>query len=245
MRWFYFIVVLICISCTKEDLEVYSNLEEYISLQNNIDQIDVIACAASDRLDSEKTFIFFYPVIGASDIKYFETKNTEADKNDFSLYTEVNLRKEPVFNGYLERFVRESDVEVWCVVTYEVNGVLRTAQPIRLKHQTKFTEWIESVSIDNSDVLQPIFSWNDGNIDENEIYFQVLSDARNNLLSGTYTYDRWFQYYNLQNVVLNVTRETPPDLMLNNNYNFTLMAVSIDNWVNLVIQKEFFVSSIE
>ena len=48
-----------------------------------------------------------------------------------------------------------------------------------------------------------------------------------------------FQYYKLDNVVLNVTRETPPALQLGMNYGFTLMGVSEDNWVNLVIEKNF------
>ena len=67
----------------------------------------------------------------------------------------------------------------------------------------------------------------------------MVTDAQNNLLSGTYTYEKLFTYYNLENVVLNVTRENPPSLLSNNSYSFTMMGVSLDNWVNLVIQKDF------
>ena len=69
----------------------------------------------------------------------------------------------------------------------------------------------------------------------------VITNNENNLLSGTYTYDQWFQYYQLNNVVLNVTRNTPPDLEVANTYNFVMMGVSLDNWVNLVIIKDFIV----
>jgi len=41
------------------------------------------------------------------------------------------------------------------------------------------------------------------------------------------------------NVVLNITRETPPQLDPEQSYQFTLMGVSEDNWVNLLVQKEF------
>ena len=50
------------------------------------------------------------------------------------------------------------------------------------------------------------------------------------------------KYYQLENVVLNVTRETPPPLLSNNSYSFTMMGVSLDNWVNLVIQKDFLIA---
>ena len=73
----------------------------------------------------------------------------------------------------------------------------------------------------------------------NVIYFQVISDANNTLISGTYTIDKWFQYYNLANIVLNITIGTPPNLIPSDEYNFTLMGVSEDNWVNLVVEKSF------
>jgi len=58
-------------------------------------------------------------------------------------------------------------------------------------------------------------------------------------LSGTYTFEQHFSYYVLDNVVLNITEETPPVLETATPYNFTLMGVSEDNWVNLFIQKSF------
>jgi len=78
----------------------------------------------------------------------------------------------------------------------------------------------------------PFFSWQDGLYDDTKIYFQVVSDAQRNLLSGTYTFDKMFTYYELDNVVLNITKNTPPVLSDGNPYEFTLMGVSEDNWVN-------------
>jgi hypothetical protein len=58
-------------------------------------------------------------------------------------------------------------------------------------------------------------------------------------ISGTYTYDNYFEYNITSNVVLNINTIMPENLVLDTTYNFTLMAVSEDNWVNLVIQKSF------
>lgn len=149
------------------------------------------------------------------------------------------MPKEGVFNGYLERFIRNNTKEVWSIVTYKTNGKIHKSNPIRLKHQSKPTEWSTNVSIDLSQNTSPKFTWNDGVIKENAIYFQVITNANNDLLSGTYTYDKWFQYYNLDNVVLNVTRNTPPEIVSGQEYNFVMMGVSIDNWVNLVILNKF------
>ena len=76
-------------------------------------------------------------------------------------------------------------------------------------------------------------------IPENVIYFQVISDTDNNLISGTYTIEKNFTFYDLDNVVFNITDPNAnPTLEPNKTYNFTLMGVSEDNWVNLFMEKE-------
>ena len=243
MRNILLLVVLIVYSCSKEDEGVFTNLDEYIGLNTLDNNANVIACAASDKENTDKIYIFFYPVPGAIEVKYFETEKLIEDKYNLQSYKEVDLDMEPVFNGYLERFVKEISDEVWCIVTYKIKGVLRKSEPIRLKHNSKPTEWVDNVTIDFTESTKPKFSWEDGSVKENAIYFQVITDENNNFLSGTYTYDRWFEYYNLDNVVLNITRESPPSLLLNNSYSFTMMGVSLDNWVNLVIQKDFLIAN--
>ncbi len=240
-RIILFAVICICfLACTTDDQEMQLEiLQDYIEVNSNLDLDEVIACAASKKGNVNTSFVFYYPIPSATDIKYFETTSIDIDKDNYSLYKEKNLEKEDVFNGYLGRFVRNSTEDVWCIVTYKSSGKFHKSNPIRLKSQSKPTEWTDKVTIDESKSLTPKFLWDDGIVKENRIYFQVITDADNNLLSGTYTYDKWFQYYNLVNVVLNVTRDTPPSLQLMNDYNFTLMGVSEDNWVNLVIQKTF------
>lgn len=236
-----YIFIFICISsCTKEDFASSpKNLAEWINSNTHLIQDEVIACAASAPNNNATSFVFYYPIPTATNIRYFETENTAVDPNDFSLYKPVTLPKEPVFGGYLERFVRPSTKEVWCMVTYTSKGRFHRSNPIRLKQQSKPTEWTSQLTINTQTSLQPKFIWKDGHIKENTIYFQVIADQQQQLLSGTYTYEKCFQYNNFANVVLHINRMTPPSLISNSDYNFTLMGVSTDNWVNLVVQKSF------
>ena len=233
-------VLIFSISCTKEKAVINpDNLQEYLNLNVGLIADEVIACAASDEFDTSISNIFYYPVLGATEIQYFETEKITVNENDFSNYKRRTLEKEGVFNGYLEKFIRNDANEVWSIVTYKTNGKLHKSNPIRLKNQTKATEWTTNVAIDFTQNTSPKFSWQDGAVKENAIYFQVVTNSTNDLLSATYTYDTWFQYYVLDNVVLNVTRETPPVLEIGNEYNFVMMGVSLDNWVNLVIVNKF------
>ncbi|NVK52769.1 MAG: hypothetical protein HWD85_07520 [Flavobacteriaceae bacterium] len=235
--------VLVLFSCTKEKVAPNpNNLQEYLNLNLGLQQDEVIACAASDEFNTTISYIFFYPIKGATEIQYFETESTQVNEKDFSLYTKKILPKEGVFDGYLQRFIRNDAKEVWGMLTYKTNGKLHKSNPIRLKHQTKPTEWNDKVNVSyvvNNSGTTPKFNWDDGVHKENAIYFQVISDEKNKLLSGTYTYDKWFQYYVLDNVVLNITTTKPPVLQKDVAYYFTMMGVSLDNWVNLVIFKRF------
>lgn len=240
-RKLLFLVVIACFfSCqvdTNSDLSI--NLQEYIDVNSNNSVGEVIACAASEEQNTAVSYIFYYPLVEATDIRYYEADITVVDSNDFSKYTRKRLPIEPVFGGKLERFVRSDTEEAWCIVTFMLQGTLHKSNPIRLKNISKPTEWLSNVSIDFSQSGTPKFSWNDGSIAENAIYFQVISNVQETFLSGTYTFDKWYQYKNTNNVVLTINTETPPDLILNEDYLFTMMGVSEDNWVNLIIQKRF------
>lgn len=236
----FFAVIGILLSCQEDNnLEVPQNLQRYVELYSQNALGEVIACAASDAQDHDKSFVFYYPLLGATDIQYYESASLGINPNDYSNYERKELEIEPVFGGKLGRFVRIEAAEAWCVVTFRLQGTLHISNPIRLKNGTKPTEWINTVAIDHTTNLQPTFTWMDGQIVENVIYFQVISDIQNQFLSGTYTTEKSFQYKNDSNVVLHINTETPPTLSTGQEYNFTMMGVSEDNWVNLVIQKTF------
>ncbi|WP_439131774.1 hypothetical protein [Polaribacter sp.] len=240
-KYFIFLTFLaFCFSCSEDnDITTPRNLQEYIATFANKDVGNVIACAASADGNNNLTYIFYYPEEGATDIRYYEADSLNVNETDFSNYRKYIASAENVFGGKLERFSRSSSEENWSIVTYVLEGKLHVSSPIRLKNATNATNWAEEVTINNSQSLQPIFTWSDFGIKDNDIYFQVIANEDNDFMSGTYTDNKYFQYYNTSNVVLNINTEQPPNLILGNTYNFTLMAVSEDNWVNLVLQKSF------
>lgn len=200
---------------------------------------NVIACAASNE-DPNTVSIFLYPRPGVTNVNFFQTKNTAVDKNDFSGYALGTGELQDVFNGFLLKYEVIPEQEQWIIVSFEEEGFLHVSNPIRIKHRSKPTEYLdENLTVDNGSTM-PIFTWQDGTFEDSAIYFHVVSDADNNPFSGTYTFDQNFQYYNESNVVLNITEVVPPpDLQFNTEYNFTLLAVSEDNWVNLFAETPF------
>ncbi|MFT7035387.1 MAG: hypothetical protein ACJA2S_003911 [Cyclobacteriaceae bacterium] len=104
---------VICLSaCTDKDSVNPESLSDYIQ-SNGLTLVkdQLIACAAGGQTgfleDQEKpTSIFLNPKGNAHTFKYFETDTGDIDSNDLSLYTEKSLKEEPIFNGYLRRFIR-------------------------------------------------------------------------------------------------------------------------------------------
>jgi len=235
----YILGLLLLASCSNTDDEVKDTnvLSNYIN-NRATEAGAVIACSASNELNTA-VLTFYYPVEGATNIKFFETENALVDKLDYTKYKTGVIENAPFFNGYLGRFTTENLSEHWIIVTFEFNGEIKISNPIRTKQINKPTVWNSAVTIDQANALMPVFSWQDNALGDNAIYFQVVSDVNNNLLSGTYTNEASFQYYNTENVVFNITTVAPPNLEAVSQYNFTLMDVSEDNWVNLVSQKSF------
>ncbi|MFK7774210.1 MAG: hypothetical protein AB8F94_18825 [Saprospiraceae bacterium] len=249
----YFLYLLITsflfLSCKKDDTsDLPKTLQSFIEEQSNLTSFnELVACAAGgqeDFLDDDNfpLSVFFYPELNAADFKYYETENSDDDPNNLNLFLEKTASQEPLFNGFLRRFILpKPEQDVWARVSFTANDTLWYCKAVRLKYFEKPTQYApELCQVDLSNSMEPIFSWQDGTADDNFIYFQVISDENNNALSGTYTNDSFFQYYNLDNVVFNVTRpgQVKP-LQIGSTYHFTLMGVSNDNWVNLIVDKNF------
>jgi len=242
--FFFLFVITGLTSCNKEAKETLANYIEDNKLELSDDYI--IACAAGMPegfmgADGFPVSMFFYPVIGATNFKYYETEEEQIDPLDYNLYLPVESTAQFVFNGYLQRFpIAHKKNNRWGIVTYEVDGEIRICDPVYIKVATQPTIWDpNSISIQDSGTT-PIFNWNPLPNHNNKIHFNVVANKNNDLLSGTYTYDNNWQFYDLSNVVLNITDQSaPPILMSNTDYQFTLMSVSNDNWVNLFGQKDF------
>jgi hypothetical protein len=133
------------------------------------------------------------------------------------------------------------NTEPWAIMTYKSEGKLHICDPIKMKQDSKPTIYApQLITIDLTSPTESVFSWETDSDTETVIYFQVVSDSLGNLISGTYTYDKHWKFYDLSNVVLNIHDVNPlPELTPNSKYKFTLMGVSEDNWVNLIGVKEF------
>lgn len=246
-KWVFAISILFFISACKDDNAALNEniLFDYLELNEGLELGDIVACAggrAEGLLGSsmKPTDVFFYPIPGATDFRYFEAENV-ADSNDFSKYVAKPLESEPIFNGYLWKFNNTPfSGEKMGVVTYKTLGKIHRCTPIHLKTNLKPTEVNSDLVNIMENGVRPSFSWSSGQIDENVIYFHVISDANDSLISGTYTIEKNFTFYDLSNVVFNITDPSlDPILLPNNRYKFTLMGVSEDNWVNLFAEKEF------
>ncbi len=230
-------------SCEKNFKTVV--LSDYIAENETLEFAQLIACAGGKSgglgdLGELPTSVLYYPIEGATDIRYFETNNL-ADSLDFSKYTQKFLKDDPIFNGYLRKYNNPGFIgERVGIVTFITEGNLHISDPIRIKTNPKPTEVNANLLSVNEIGVNPEFVWEDGDIKENVIYFQVITDLNDNVVSATYTFDKNFTFYDLDNVVLNITDpNTTPLLQPNTSYKITLMGVSEDNWVNSLSERIF------
>ncbi len=247
---FFIISILLLFSCSKDDENPHpeNSLAAYeYELGLSVVKDSLIACAASndhvyfDDLGFPIS-VFFYPYEGATNFRYFESMDEMSDKTNTSAYFFKDMKIKNVFNGYMKRFVHPgASKQTSGIVTFIFKGKLYVSNPITLKritHPTEYSPWLGTINQDNS--KEPLFSWEDGMFDENAIYFQAITTRSGHFISGTYTYEKHFQFYDLSNVVLNISEEDAvPMLESNTNYTFYMMGVSADNWVNLFIIKNF------
>ncbi len=238
-------LALFLLSCSDDIHFDESNLADYIELNSSLESANLVACAGGREngllgSSTEPTDVLFYPIEGATDFRYFEAENV-ADSADFSKYIEKKLDSEPVFNGYLWKFNNKPFTgDRMGVVTYKTPGKIHTCTPIRQKTELKPTEVNSGLLEIHENGVTPSFTWNDGLINENVIYFHVMSDSENNFISGTYTFEKEFTFYDLSNVVFNITdTTTAPILEPNKEYKFSVFGVSEDNWINVFMEKEF------
>ena len=215
------------------------NLEEYLDIHSTktIEVATAFAASASANL----SYIYYYPLFGTSDMRYYETESTSVDENDFSKYRRKNLSDEAVFGGKLRRYSRTNSQGSWSIITFVIGDLLYKSNPIKIKIDEKPTEWFtdENVTIDTKERLKPTFTWIDGSYNENESYFQIFTNNTGDFLSGTFTVNKTFQYYDISNTISNINTENPPELIFDSEYKFTVMGLSTDNWVNLMIQQSF------
>ncbi|GAB1855847.1 hypothetical protein MHTCC0001_06820 [Flavobacteriaceae bacterium MHTCC 0001] len=240
-RFIYILPLIIFSACLNEDEPdiLFDNeivLSDFISNKTFVEN-EVIACAASDNITEDLVNVYFYPEEGAKNFKLYQSYSD--DGADFSGYQLAPENSEPFFQGALRVFKVHTESK-WFVVVFEKDNQIEISTPIRSKLKTRPTVWsTHTITINQEEPLMPKFTWDVNSGEENAIFFQVLSTKDLSLISGTYTTENNFQYYKLNNVVLNITQGTPPSLKKDETYVFTVMDVSLDNWVNEVMMSPF------
>lgn len=234
------------LSCQGDDAPI--TLQEHIDSLPELTPFDeLVACAGGGQPtfladDDAPLNVFFYPELETHTIKYYETADDNGDPDDLSLYSEVEAEHVPIFNGFLRRFPRPAPQnDVYSRVSFINGDTLWYSKAIKMKINEQPSEFLpELCEVDLSITGEPIFTWEEGTVGENVIFFHAITTEQGDALSGTYTEEQRFQYYNLDNVVFNVTRTGQPQpLEVDSTYYMTLMGVSSDNWVNLFTEKRF------
>ena len=234
---FLFFIILCACGEDLDDTLTPNSLAVY-TFNKTTQQGAVIACAGN-KISNDSILAFFYPVPEASNYKIFATNALSKDLENYNNFIELELDTTAVFNGYLQRFALASEIERHLIISVEVDNEIKLSNPIKIKQISQPTLWNNEVTVNKTQPLMPIFSWQNNPTGQTAIYFQVLSHLNNDFISGTYTVEPHFQFYNLDNVVLNVTRQDPEPLQENASYQFTLMDVSEDNWINSVSEIQF------
>ncbi|CAM1343135.1 hypothetical protein [Tenacibaculum amylolyticum] len=242
-KYLFFCLVLLLglFACSEANESSLSEtvLQDYLEIHKDKVIDEVIACAGNERNNVEKVFVYYYPIVGSSNYRYYETESAAVNPNDFSNYKLKELPSEGVFGDKLSFFTRETTYEAWGIVTFLTEGKIHKSNPIRLKQQTKPTIYTENIVIDTSQNGTPKFQWEESSYREDAIYFQALVTNTNEFISGTYTIEKCFRYYDTSNVVLDINLGTPPTLNTTAEYQMNILGVSEDNWVNVHARQTF------
>ena len=234
--------------CQKETQPVVGSLGAYIDQHPEWTPLNqLVACAAGGQVgflddENQPLSMFFYPKLFSTNFKYYETASANVDTGDLNLYEEKEATPSLLFNGFMARFpLSQPAVDRWARVSFISNDTLWYSKPVRYKWYDKPSFFDpDLVQVDLKENNQPIFTWDGEDDGENIIYFQIVADERGDALSATYTIEKMWQYYDLSNVVFNVTRPGPIlPLELGKEYQFILMGVSADNWVNTLSSRSF------
>ena len=235
--------VLVLLGCTKDVVSVRSDLESYIEDYKHLDTDYLIACAGGNNasfMGSTETpiSIFYYKVDGFEDVQIFET--SDPNYTDYSSYHKVDLSHENLFNGRMGRFLSPSISNLrYMIVTYVTDSKIHISEPIRIDAATFPTVDIANELTIQEDSIHPIFNWQNDNVNGNVIYFSLVSDSNDNFISGIYTEVKNWQFYDLTDVVLNVTPTSNPVLDPSSSYQYIHMGVDDNNWVRSFTSKSF------
>lgn len=219
---------------------VLENLQEFLDSKSVNTTEEITSFGASAEGNVNLSYIYFYPETNARDFRYYETESLNVDENDFTNYRRKMLTSEAVFGAKFRRFSWTDNIESWYIITYEIDEEIYKTVPIKLKNISQSTVYENTIVTDFGQTLKPIFTWEDYTT-ANDIYLHLITDSSTSFISGVYTQQKTFTYNDFSNTTSNLNSDTSPDLILEDQYSCTIMGLSSDNWVNLIIKDSFIV----
>ncbi len=186
--------------------------------------------------------IFFLPPDNSTEYKFFESDQYKINVYDLTTFHEMTLETRTEYNGRFIRFLHPGlDFPRWARISCKKDEqiFISTAVMINTMSDSTINGW-GLVTIDFEEPAEPLFSWENDATPGTSMYLQLLSDQTQDLISGTMTTDKYFQFYDLSNVVKNIYPVTPsPVLLTGQIYTFILMGLDSDQWVKVVSETTF------
>ncbi len=239
------LTALVVFSCVKDESVpiIFDNTTRLSDdIQNHLYQTDAIfAFAASCELDSNVIDIFVVVEENAEDIKFYETNSANVNPGFLSNYTLLEIQPTLSSSDILWKFRHNFLREEWVIMTYRVENKIKLSSPIRIKNIIQQTQYLEDITINQEESTKPLFNWNVESYENNAFFFELMNNTEQEVLSLTLTNENRFRYFDLENVTLNLSNHIPPNLVLGDSYEFIVLDISIDNWINTVYSNNFIV----
>lgn len=242
-RTLVIIIVTVLTSCIKDD-SVPIVFEDIVILGNelgdNLYQTDAIfAFAANDQTESAHTNIYTVIENGATDIKFYESDYPNINSQDLFSYKLMEIQPSLINDAKVKTYRHTFLRDEWIIMTYKIDNKIKLSSPVRINNLFHPTNFIEAVNIDQDLNGSASFNWDVQSYDANAFFFEIMKDDNSQVLSLTFTNDSNFQYFNLANVTLNLSENTPPSLEQGRNYDITILDIGLDNWINSVYNRTF------
>ncbi|MCG8573813.1 MAG: hypothetical protein MI810_02920 [Flavobacteriales bacterium] len=238
---FIFLVTLLAIACSKtKNISLQQVVDESTIAQQSFIALGVGAEYGYEEESKFPVFLWHEKMSGASNYRFFETKDKSSNPEDYGAYREV---RKPVtserYLGFMDQTKLKSQKDRWGIVTFELADSLWVSNPIALLPQSRATQsmevWLE-IDVEGSDVT---FSWIDGSYKESTKYLMMISDVNQNVVFAGTTTELFWNLYDEEALTESLLYPTLFELEVNQNYSFTLIGLNENNWGTIYLSKTF------
>lgn len=248
--FFSIALALLFAACKEEDTdEAGYSLRSYIKDNGDpVIQMDSILAYATESIPSfmentgDPISVFYLPPENSTEYIMFESDKYSINVNDLTTFYEIALESRTEYDGAFVRFLHPAlEFPRWARISCKKNGQILISNAFLINTMSDSTKYCPGlVEIDFDQLTQPLFSWYNDSIPGTSMYLQIVATADQEMLSGTFTTDQYFQFYVLDNVIRNIHDVSPsPVLTKGQTYSFTVLGMGADYWVEMVSDSTF------